>query len=58
MAMPPPPTTTFDVREAIIDANRLIGILQGTMSLEGQGLNGRKLREIKKQMIRRLLQVA
>jgi hypothetical protein len=43
------------VRRAVREANRLVGVLQGTMSLESQGLDGRKLRQIKKQMIHRLL---
>ncbi len=40
---------------AIWEANRLLGMLQGTMSLEGQGLSKNDLRQIKKRMIRRLL---
>jgi hypothetical protein len=44
-----------DVRRAVREANRLAGVLQGTMSLESQGLDGRKLHQIKRQMVRRLL---
>jgi hypothetical protein len=44
------------VRKAVAEANRLAGVLQGTMSLEGQGLDGRKLHQIKRQMVHRLLQ--
>jgi hypothetical protein len=44
-----------DVRRAVREANRLAGVLQGTMSLESQGLDGRKLHQIKLQMVHRLL---
>lgn len=53
----PPLTMQSDVRKAIREANRLAGILQSTMSLEGQGLEGREFREVKRHMIRRILRV-
>jgi hypothetical protein len=44
-----------EVRKAIAEANRLAGYLQGTMSLEGQGLDREKLRTIQEKMVLRLL---
>lgn len=50
-----------EVRKAIKTARRLMGMLQGTMGLEGQGLDlgtdwGRKAyRDCKKRMIRQIL---
>ena len=57
MAMPPQALSSDLLRKAVAEANSLIGILQGTMSLEGQGLDKGEMRQVKKRMIRRLLQV-
>jgi len=54
----PPLTMQSDVRKAIREAKTLANILQGTMSLEGQGLEGRDFREVKRHIIKRILRVA
>jgi hypothetical protein len=43
------------LREIIEEANRIVKMLQGTVSLEGQGLDKQALRQIKKRVIRRIL---
>jgi hypothetical protein len=48
-------TERATIRKAILDARRLAAMLQGTMGLEGQGLDRKSLRAVKKQMTRRLL---
>lgn len=45
----------INLRKIIKEARYLTGIVQGTMGLEGQGLDGRALRQIKKRIIQRLL---
>lgn len=54
----PPHDFTPSVRKAIQEAKGLVGLLQGTMSLEGQGLDRVAMRQVKKRMIRRLLRSA
>jgi hypothetical protein len=46
---------TSEVRRAVRDARRVTNMLQGTMSLEGQGLDGKTLRELKRTTILELL---
>ncbi len=43
------------IREAIKDSRRLVGILQGIISLEGQGLNRKTYREMKRKILLKLL---
>jgi hypothetical protein len=54
MAMPPAPTTLSEFREVAIEVNRLARILQGTVSLECQGMDKREYRAIKRQILERL----
>jgi hypothetical protein len=60
VAMPLPMTAERQAtyRKAIREAIRLAGILQGTMSLESQGLDRFEYRQVKRQMILRLLRDA
>jgi hypothetical protein len=54
----PLPTNRFDrqvLRRAIRKARRLTGMLQGTMGLEGQGLDKQTLRRMKRLTIQDLL---
>lgn len=51
----PSPAKMSELRKSITEANRLVIYLQGTMSLEGQGMDKRRFREIKRLMLRRLL---
>jgi hypothetical protein len=44
-----------ELRKVAEEAANLLGILQGTMSLEGQGLDRIELRRLKRRMVRRLL---
>ena len=44
-----------EFRKVAEEAANLLGILQGTMSLEGQGLDRVELRRLKRRMVRRLL---
>ena len=46
---------TPDVRKAIVEAKRVAGMLQGTTSLESQGLDGKALHELKRLTILELL---
>jgi hypothetical protein len=43
------------LRKAVADANRVASMLQGTMSLESQGLDRTTLHEIKQVTVRELL---
>ena len=56
MAMPLRPNTISDYRELAREVHRLAVVLQGTVSLEGQGMDGAKLRQVKRRMMVRILQ--
>lgn len=55
MIMPPPYLSMSEYRNVAREVNRLARIVQGTMSLEGQGLDLRDLHDIKKKMVIRLV---
>lgn len=57
MPMPPPEIPMSEYREVAREVQRLASILQGTMSLEGEGLDRRELHDIKMKMAIRLVQV-
>lgn len=42
------------IRNVIRESKQLLGIVQGTMSLEGQGMDQKRGKEIQKLMARRL----
>jgi hypothetical protein len=49
------PHVQSDRRKTALEVNRLANLLQGTMSLEGQGLDRRSLHVLKNQMFLRML---
>jgi hypothetical protein len=49
--------TFAEIRKAFVRADRLSGMLQGTMSLEGQGRDKATIRRLRRRMAKRLLGV-
>lgn len=56
--MPPPNRTMLEYKEIVREVQCLASVLQGTMSLEGEGLSRNELHKIKLKMARRLIQVS
>jgi hypothetical protein len=54
----PPKTDEIDFRRLAREVRRLANILQGTMSLEGQGLSQAEMRKIKRRVMRRVINQA
>lgn len=50
--------STSELRKIAIEAKSLVGMVQGTMALEGQGLDKATLRRLKRRMVRRLLGIS
>lgn len=55
MPAPQLPNTTQDLRKVVRKARQIMAMLQGTMGLEGQGLDRKILRDMKKRTISDLL---
>lgn len=55
MPVPPPSVSRPELRQAIRKAKKLVAMLQGTMGLEGQGLDRKTLREFRREAIAHLL---
>ena len=55
MPVPPASVSRLELRQAIKKAKKLVAMLQGTMGLEGQGLDRRTVREFRREAIAHLL---
>lgn len=51
----PASVSRIELRQAIKKARKLVAMLQGTMGLEGQGLDAKTLREFRREAIAHLL---
>ena len=55
MPVPPASVSRGELKQAIKKAKKLVAMLQGTMGLEGQGLDFKTLRKLRRKAIAHLL---